>query len=284
MPNESPILVFMTAVAERISVPVGPRSIDHPYSMTTVTLKLSHQRQWAPHRHPEHELIWGNSGGMLTVVADGITWEVPPSAGLWLPAGALHAVKAGPGTEFFCTYFRPEAHEAPSGVPGLFGVSALLREVLLHMHRRNMPDEARSRAERVAFDMLQPLEVAAVEVPMPTDPRALFVAEALVANPADQRSLSEWALTAGGSVRTLTRVFAQGTGMTFAQWRIQVRVRAALTYLAAGVPVSVVSRRVGYETPSAFVAVFRRVTGRTPGSMMNKRSVAPESVPYLLHA
>ena len=94
MPNESPILVFMTAVAERISVPVGPRSIDHPYSMTTVTLKLSHQRQWAPHRHPEHELIWGNSGGMLTVVADGITWEVPPSAGLWLPAGALHAVKA----------------------------------------------------------------------------------------------------------------------------------------------------------------------------------------------
>lgn len=63
--------------------------------------------------------------------------------------------------------------------------------------------------------------------------------------------------------------------MTFAQWRIQVRVRAALTYLAAGVPVSVVSRRVGYETPSAFVAVFRRVTGRTPGSMMNKGSVRP---------
>src|SRR3546814_19548455 len=136
----------LTAVAERVSVPVGPRSIDHPYSMTTVTLKLSHQRQWAPHRHPEHELIWGNSGGMLTVVADGITWEVPPSAGLWLTAGALHAVTAGPGTEFFCTYFRTEAHAAPSGVPGLFGVRDLLREGLLPRHRRIVPARAANAA------------------------------------------------------------------------------------------------------------------------------------------
>ncbi|WP_424805662.1 helix-turn-helix domain-containing protein [Rhodococcus sp. 27YEA15] len=272
----------MTAVVERVSVPVGPRAIDDPYSMTTVTLKVPHKRSWVAHRHPEHELLWGSSGGLLRVVVDGVTWDVPPSAGLWLPAGSLHQVTAGAGTEFFCTYFRPEAHAAPSHCPGLFGVSALLREVLLHMHRRNMPDEARRRAEQVAFDMLQPLEVAAVEVPMPTDPRALFVARALVANPADQRSLSEWALTAGGSVRTLTRVFAQGTGMTFAQWRIQVRVRAALTYLAAGMPVSVVSRRVGYETPSAFVAVFRRVTGRTPGAVMGRPGTAPE--PYLLRA
>nr|WP_237534398.1 helix-turn-helix domain-containing protein [Streptomyces sp. SID3343] len=53
--------------------------------------------------------------------------------------------------------------------------------------------------------------------------------------------------------------------MSFVQWRIQTRMRAALTYLAAGLPVSVVGRRVGYDSPSAFVAVFRRVTGRTPG-------------------
>jgi AraC-like DNA-binding protein len=33
--------------------------------------------------------------------------------------------------------------------------------------------------------------------------------------------------------------------------------------LAAGEPVS----RVGYDTPSAFVAAFRRETGQTPGSV-----------------
>ncbi len=56
--------------------------------------------------------------------------------------------------------------------------------------------------------------------------------------------------------------------MTFAQWRTDVRMRAAVRYLEAGVPVSVVGRRVGYDTASAFVAVFRRATGRTPGTVL----------------
>ena len=36
--------------------------------------------------------------------------------------------------------------------------------------------------------------------------------------------------------------------------------------LVAGEPVSRVAGRVGYDTPSAFVAAFRRETGQTPGS------------------
>jgi AraC-like DNA-binding protein len=45
-----------------------------------------------------------------------------------------------------------------------------------------------------------------------------------------------------------------------------VRLRAALPRLAAGDPVSVVAGEVGYETPSAFVAAFRRETGVTPAT------------------
>jgi AraC-like DNA-binding protein len=36
--------------------------------------------------------------------------------------------------------------------------------------------------------------------------------------------------------------------------------------LAAGDPVGRVAGRVGYDTPSAFVAAFRRETGQTPGT------------------
>lgn len=101
-------------------------------------------------------------------------------------------------------------------------------------------------------------------MPMPADPRALAVARRLIADPADQRGLADWAWRGRWrKPRTLSRVFSQGTGMSFTEWRIQVRVRAAMSYLAAGVPVSTVSRRVGYETPSAFTSVFRKVTGRT---------------------
>ncbi len=36
--------------------------------------------------------------------------------------------------------------------------------------------------------------------------------------------------------------------------------------LAGGDPVSRVAGRIGYDTPSAFVAAFRRETGQTPGT------------------
>jgi AraC-like DNA-binding protein len=52
----------------------------------------------------------------------------------------------------------------------------------------------------------------------------------------------------------------------FGRWRTLLRLRAALSMLAAGQPVSRVAGRVGYDTPSAFVAAFRRETGQTPGS------------------
>jgi AraC-like DNA-binding protein len=71
----------------------------------------------------------------------------------------------------------------------------------------------------------------------------------------------------GASPRTLRRLLLAETGLTFGQWRAQARVRAAVAHLAAGLPVSVVARRVGYQTPSAFVHAFRRLTGTTPGAV-----------------
>ncbi|WP_202511531.1 AraC family transcriptional regulator [Streptomyces sp. SID3343] len=251
----------------------GSREVEPPYAVTTSRLGREARpagHTWEPHRHLDHELLWGVVGS-VTAVVDGVSWTVPPTVGLWLPAGALHEVTTGPGSEFHATYFRTDVfvpartHPGAWDLPGLVPMYGALREVLLYMRRYDMPLAARSRAEHVAFDMLQPLEVAAVDVPMPTDARALVVARALVAHPADPRGLAEFARLSGCSARTLTRVFTADTGMSFVQWRIQTRMRAALTYLAAGLPVSVVGRRVGYDSPSAFVAVFRRVTGRTPG-------------------
>ena len=56
------------------------------------------------------------------------------------------------------------------------------------------------------------------------------------------------------------------TGLTFGEWRTRLRLRAALSHLAAGEAVSVVAARVGYESTSAFVAAFRRQVGVPPGS------------------
>ncbi|MBV9416428.1 MAG: helix-turn-helix transcriptional regulator [Solirubrobacterales bacterium] len=121
-------------------------------------------------------------------------------------------------------------------------------------------------AEAVLLDLLKPVATTTIEVTLPADERAIDVARGLLADPADGRSLAEWGREVGASGRTLTRAFLAGTGVRFRRWRTAVRLRAALPRLACGEPISAVADRVGYQTPSAFVAAFRRETGLTPGA------------------
>ena len=73
-----------------------------------------------------------------------------------------------------------------------------------------------------------------------------------------------WAREVGAGGRTLSRLFAAETGVSFGRWRTRLRVRAALELPATGEPVAVVGRQVGYGTTSAFIAAFRREVGVIP--------------------
>src|SRR5581483_4429474 len=108
--------------------------------------------------------------------------------------------------------------------------------------------EERSRAEALLFDLLLPLRIATIDVRVPSDPRARDVAEALLADPADPRTLHEWGHAVGASGRTLARTFLSDTGLPFGRWRTLVRLQASLSHLAAHVPVSAVASLVGYRT------------------------------------
>ena len=66
------------------------------------------------------------------------------------------------------------------------------------------------------------------------------------------------------SARTLERIFQEETGMTFGRWRQQLRLLQAMRLLAAGRPVTAVALEVGYDSPSAFIAMFKRTLGTTP--------------------
>ena len=97
---------------------------------------------------------------------------------------------------------------------------------------------------------------------------------AALRDPADGRSLAEWGSVVGASDRTLSRAFVADTGVPFGRWRTLLRMRIALASLAAGDPVNNVSRNVGYESPSAFVAAFRKETGVTPSVYFRTTRVA----------
>jgi AraC-like DNA-binding protein len=221
------------------------------------------------HNHPAHQLTWAPTG-LVTMRVDARVWVLPRSRGLWIPAGVPHDVLAGGPTTMMGAYFDPGSCPIDWSEPTVIGTSGVLGDLLDHLSRP-LGDDHRRHVEAVVFDLIEPLPVATLDVPMPVDPRVARIAAALVSDPADGRSLAAWGREIGASSRTLARVVARETGMGFERWRTQLRVAAALTRLAAGATVTRAAHDIGYASTSAFVAAFRRVTGTTPGAYFSAR-------------
>jgi AraC-like DNA-binding protein len=156
-------------------------------------------------------------------------------------------------------------------------VPPLLRQLILRAMAVGVdyaPESAGARVMAVILDELRALKPEPLHLPHPRDPRLKKIAKALLADPADGRALADWAKGAGASERTLARLFVKQTGMTFGAWRERLRLTTAVARLAEGEPVTSVAYDLGYQSPSAFIAMFRRSLGDTPGRYLKKAQSA----------
>jgi len=151
--------------------------------------------------------------------------------------------------------------------PTVLVVSPLLRELIRAYTRTPHADSPeRRRLHAVLLDELRASPQRPVHLPEPTDPRLVAVCAALRRDPADARTLAALGAAVGVGERTLTRLFRTDLGMTFPQWRTQLRLYHALRMLADGSPVTTVAHACGWASTSAFIDVFRRAYGHTPGT------------------
>ena len=229
-----------------------------------------HETGW--HRHRRCQLLYAIRGVMTAHTRDG-TWVVPPQQAVWLPAGIEHNVIATRGMAMRSLYMEPAACHGMPETCCVLPVPPLLRELILRaidLGGDYAPDGPAARLVAVIPDELRRLEPEPLHLPMPADPRLAAVTDALVADPGDRRDLADWAHEAGASERTLARLFQRETGMTFGAWRQRRRLQAAIARLAAGDAVTTVALDLGYESPSAFITMFRRTLGETPGRYLGR--------------
>ena len=222
------------------------------------------------HTHEDHQLAWAASG-VLTVLTADATWVLPTTRALWIPAGLRHETASDGGRATMRSlYIRPGLFASPldseTTRPTPVRASPLLAELIGYLGQPDLDKSRRAHAEALLADLLTPVPVTTITVALPTSATAVRVAEALRKDPADRRTLKDWGREVGASERTLARAFTTEADLPFGRWRTRLRLQAALSMLAAGQPVSRVAGRVGYDTPSAFVAAFRREIGQTPGS------------------
>jgi AraC-like DNA-binding protein len=102
--------------------------------------------------------------------------------------------------------------------------------------------------------------------PQPVDERLRRICARIAERPDDVSTLADWSATLGIDAKTIQRLFAREAGMTFGQWRQQARLLHGMERLAVGEKVVDVALALGYESPSAFAAMFKRQFGETPSA------------------
>jgi AraC-like DNA-binding protein len=219
------------------------------------------------HSHPRAQLAYAVEG-VFTLQTRDAAWMVPPHRAVWVPGSVEHEMHARGQT-----VSNRSLYIAPDAAPGLpqeccvIEVSPLLRQLIqeaVHIPVLYDEDGRDGRVMRLILDEIIRAPRVPMRLPMPQDPRLLRVCRALLEDPGHEGDLDRWAALGAMGRRTLTRLFRQETGTTFTLWRQQVMLMEALRRLSNGVPVSTVALELGYDSPSAFSAMFRRVLGHTP--------------------
>ncbi|MCU0213017.1 MULTISPECIES: helix-turn-helix transcriptional regulator [Pseudomonas] len=245
--------------------PAEASSAEDPLIVAVIRKELE-PRVTERHGHARGQLL-GATSGLLSVDAGTSQWVVPATHAVWIPPNISHGVRSHGPFAGWSVYVRELACIDLPETPCILAVSGLLREVVARAAGWGAKplDQAQSRLAGVVLDEIQTLPRVALGLPIPQDARLRKIAQALSDHPDDERGLQAWATWVGMAPRTLTRRFVVETGFSFTEWRQRVRVLRALEMLAADMSVTRVALELGYENVSAFIALFRRTFGVTPG-------------------
>src|SRR5258706_13780032 len=203
------------------------------------------------HSHPEDQLLFASSGVMTLSTRQGV-WVVPPMRAVWIPADTPHSVAMSGAVSMRTLYFLPKLCRTLRGKCFVMNVSALLRELILHacqFKRLSKGTLADRRIIEMVLEQLKAVDSIPLQLPHPTDSRAMRVVKVLLADPGDQRDLEKLCEDCGASKRTIQRVFLEETKMNFGKWRQQLRLLHGFQLMASGEKGTAAALEAGDNSP-----------------------------------
>lgn len=222
------------------------------------------------HMHREAQLVYAAKGTMQVTTPKG-RWLVPPDRAVWVPARLEHAIDVLADIEMRTLYFDvawlAREHRCESlAAEFVVRVSRLLHEAIVALFDgRDDPDRT-GLLVRLAMLELHQAEDSATFIPLPHEPRCRRAAKIVLDDPTGVHEIETLARAVGTSARTLSRLFAAETQLSFKSWRQRARIAAAIEKLSMESSVSVkqLAADLGYASVPAFSHAFRQVTGKTP--------------------
>ena len=240
------------------------QDVPRPVGAMARDLPPAYEIDW--HSHPRFQLIFATRG-VMTIDTRDATWLVPPQRAVWMPPKVAHRIKTAGEVHMRTLYIESAAAKRMPKDCEVFAVTPLLRELILRATELPVEYDERGpagRGMRLLLDELAALPRLPYNLPMPKGAPLAEICARLMETPNEVTTLEDLAARHNTTARTLARHFRRQTGMSFAEWRRRARLLRALGWIAEGRPILAVALDLGYDSPSAFSAMFRRELGVPP--------------------
>ncbi|MCC4834530.1 helix-turn-helix transcriptional regulator [Shewanella sp. 10N.7] len=223
------------------------------------------------HTHPQGQLVFAHQGFVTCDVASTM-WMAAANSAIWIPAETPHCNRASDDAKLFYLFIQNNLRDLPTSTCTL-SISPLLKEMILHLttvSQHYKAGDETSRLVEVLLDQLQQMPLQELGFPMSENSIIQAIAKQLIKQPDDRKTLAQWAHLHAMSERTLARLVKKETGLSFGKWRSQLHVIVALQLLSQQQSVQHISEKLGYESVSAFITMFKKALSKSPKRYMKE--------------
>lgn len=246
--------------------------LDYPVYAFSENYPHGHIEDW--HSHDRIQLIHTLTGVIRVQTHEGI-WIIPPGRGVWIPAHKPHALLSSGDVKARGVFIEDTLQHDIQNECRVVAIPALLRELMssaMDIQNEIQPESRNERLLQLILDEVRLLPALAFNLPDPQSPKLQQLCQRIKENLALEWSLEESAQQLHFSSKTLARHFQKETGLHFSHWVRQAKLMQAMIDLAMNKPVLNVALDLGYESPSAFSAMFKRETSMTPSDYLKQFS------------
>jgi hypothetical protein len=141
---------------ESIQTPPG---LAPPQPMTVRAQSIPARHSFPEHSHRWNQMVYAISG-VLTVAVEGRSFVISPEQAVWLPTGLRHRVGSLLGAEFRSLWIADAAGRGLPESPTVFGVTPLLKALIVEATRIDGEDDRDGYAGRLTDLILDQLRRA----------------------------------------------------------------------------------------------------------------------------
>lgn len=218
-----------------------------------------------------HSCPWGQLNvveqGVMEMIIDEHPFLSPTQYAIWIPPETEHASFSRQKVSYRALFLSPDLSAKLPDRPCMLHLSKVFKSILEDFAERKQ-DHVKTledyRLATVLMDQLLREEPMVTYLPYSDDSLLKPILTQLQKDPSDKRTLAEWATQIYSNERTLIRRFYRCLGISFSDWRQRLRFLKSIEMLGQGMKVNLIALELGYSNPSAFITMFRRLSGMTP--------------------